>query len=191
MTNPLELKVEVIVNQSEDWVALSKLNEADIEVCKTICPRVQSVEDFTDPLPATVFKQLETVKKQFDAIQVWSAAKDPDPFLVGLNKSYYIFSSSLPNKFKHWGGKTVTTQQRSELIEQGLLEKHLGYATITGTYLLARWGKELLPFEQLRLRAKQIYTKSTRYDLLKEKAELESKLTLLELEADNKFGILI
>jgi hypothetical protein len=170
----------------EDWHAVSRLNDADVAVCKQICPKIYKLEDWKEPIPTDIQLAIQEAKKdvRINVIQIWASERDLDPFLIGKVCSWYV-PTYVKSEFRKYAGESISIKDKESL---GITE---GWMQDEAVYLLARWGKELLSFDQLREKAKIMFMKSTKYDLLKQKANIESRLSLLEFESDQKFGIVL
>jgi hypothetical protein len=61
------------------------LDEATIRAFKLLCPHVDKITDYRLEIPLEILRNVKlcNVEKYFDWIEVWSNAKDPDPFCIG------------------------------------------------------------------------------------------------------------
>ena len=61
------------------------LDTATIRAFKLICPKVDKIKEYRFEIPLEILRNVKLceVEHYFDAVEIWSNVKDPDPFAVG------------------------------------------------------------------------------------------------------------
>ncbi len=161
-------------------------------IAKELCPRRENYKNYrTNSIPVEVLDLVaETEKnKTFGRMEVWYDDKSPDPFLIGIKQ---VWGTHVKNKSFHEDNARF---DHKEDCERYIQEK--GYENCEAyelswenkKYLMAKWGDEIYSFVDMAVTAKRKFLARTKYELTKLLTETQGKLTLLDLEADNKFYI--
>lgn len=101
------------------------LDESTIRAFKLLCPKVDKIQSYRLEIPLEVLRhvKLSENEKYFDWIEVWSNAKDPDPFAIGR---VYKDSESRDKKYTwaaehyligRWGAESKSV---SELVQMAI-----------------------------------------------------------------------
>jgi hypothetical protein len=136
------------------------INESMERIFTTLCPRKVDVKDYNKTtIPLEVLKQLSFSVKEghFSKVEVWYDDKSPDPFLVGINCDYYAYDRQY-SRLKDDKGKDILCKTDKEIRDFCELLNFPMYNTgITNynKYLVARWGDEIKPLNELKQTAKE------------------------------------
>ena len=136
------------------------MEEREAQVYRALCDRTSPIESYSaDSIPLRVLQAAAFAKEcsMFTRLEVWypSEAKIDDPILVGVIKTL-------------------------------LYPDDERYRSLTRDtfYMIARWGKELLTFEQLEAIAMNMLRKKRVSDLKKALIEAQTALTIAQETED-------
>lgn len=148
----------------------------------TLCPREVALEDYSAaPIPLKALSLIKLAKDEghFDRIMIRYDDKSPEPVAIGQKGAYYGY----PAPEKTWSKLTP---------EQVAAEKEAGkdpYFSPGDEYLIARWGAEDKPLDQLAVMAKERHMRQEAATAKAEIKELEHKLNRLAEDATLMFGV--
>lgn len=159
------------------------INEVMERVYSTLCPQKTEYKSFKAvTIPLDVLRQISFSLKEshFQKIEVWADNKKPDPVVVGYHGYYYAYETKAYNKVKNDSGEVIKVYNKQEADD---IFKSLGYTDIRfeeeGKYLIARFGDELKPFDQLKKLATERFIEDIGGELKKEIALRTEKLKCL------------
>jgi len=161
-------------------------------VFKEICPVNQEYKKYrTNAIPTEVLNMicdLEKVK-MFGRIEVWYDDVTPDPICVGVNECYGVHVKG--KSFHDDNARFDSKESCEKYIEEKGYEncEAYGMSWEEKRYLVARWGDELRPLEELANIAKKRFVSRKKHEYTKQIVETQGRLTLLDLEADQSFLI--
>lgn len=157
-------------------------------VMETLCPEKVRVEKYNKtPIPLEVMRQLSFSIKEnhFQHIEIWYDDKTPDPLAVGYNYDWYASDKSY-NKLRDENKKDVlfkTEQEAKDYCEVVGFAWHYIHKTNENKYLIARWGDELKPFNELKSVAKERILEKYGAELKNEIEEKQQAIKKLENNA--------
>jgi len=128
------------------------MNETMVRVFNQLCPRsVEYTEYDKTPIPLEVMKQIAfTVKdKHFSKIEIWYDDKTPCPVVVGFNGDWYAYDRKY-NHIKDDKGEELhfSNEKKAAAFCKG--KELTSSFDELGKYLIARWGAEKKPFNDLK-----------------------------------------
>lgn len=162
------------------------INECMRRVYETLCPRHVDFKDYkVTPIPLEVLKQISfsVREKHFSKIEIWYDDKSPDPVVVGHCGYYYVYDKNY-NNAKDVDGKELRFSSDKEAKEYKELNSL--YSTSykeDGKYLVARWGDELRPFNELKALAVERFIDNEGGEMQREIKTLTEKLKLIRENA--------
>jgi len=85
LVEELGLKCHNVRDNTKSPIPFMQLDEATIRAFQILTPRVDKLKNYQFEVPIEALRQvkLSETEKYFDAFEVWSNQKDPDPFLIG------------------------------------------------------------------------------------------------------------
>lgn len=187
----VETKIYTI-NDTEFYQLLPQEALAIDTLVKTKTP----YSEYTGLVPNEVEKIAELAKPVMWELYIGEVEITPDPFLIGVIPTGGVYFSNVPTglKKKYSNYTSFPLSEANELIEDGKVEKkQLSMSSYDGAiryYLLAQWGRELKELSELVKVAKQKFLSSKRREYTEMKLEAEKNLAMLELEAEEKFGVI-
>lgn len=156
-------------------------------IFRTLCPeRAEMTKYNKTPIPLPVMKTLAFAirDKHFKEIEIWYDDKTPDPVAVGYTYDLYAYDKGY-NHLKDENGKKVyfdSPEQAKEYCAAIGFELYSTNRENENKYVIARWGDELRPLNELKElaheRLVEIYG-------AKIKKELEEKQQALKLLKEN------
>jgi hypothetical protein len=163
------------------------INESMERIFTTLCPRKVNFKDYDKTtIPLEVLKQISFSVKEnhFTLIEIWYDDKSPDPFVVGISYEYYAYDNKY-QRLKDEHGKDVNFKNEKEAKEYcdlvGFAMQNTGI-TNYNKYLVARWGDEIRPLNELKQLAKERLIETNGSEL---KKEIEIKTRALKLIQEN------
>lgn len=161
-------------------------------VMQEVCPvKIEYKKYRTNAIPTDVLNMicdLEKVK-MFGRIEIWYDDVTPDPICVGVVENYGVH---VKNKSFHEDNKRFDNKEDCEnyIKEKGYEDcEAYGMSWEEKRYLVARWGDEMKPLEDIAIIAKKRFIARKKHEYTKAVVEAQGKLTMLELEADQSFLI--
>ena len=123
LVEELGLKCNNHKDSTKSPIPYQWLDESTIRAFKLLCPKVDTIENYRFEIPLEILQnvKLSITEKYFDWIEVWSNAKDPDPFLVGRvykddesrNKNYTWSASNY--LIGRWGAENKSIDELIQL----------------------------------------------------------------------------
>lgn len=194
MTQELKQLVETkiyTINDTEFYELLPQ----EVLALETLSKTKSKADLYTGIMPIEVDTILKLAKPVMWSIGVWEVIATPDPFLVGIVPSKVYFSNvptKLKRKFRPYESFSLDIA-KGFMQEFGLKTEDFGISSVDGPiryYLLAQWGRELKNLPDLVKIAKEKYLNKYRHEYTKQKLEAEKNLAMLELDAEEKFGVI-
>lgn len=116
LVDELGLKCNNHINPEKSPIPFMWLDESTIRAFQLLCPKVDKVENYRFEIPLEIVRNIKLSKTEnyFDWIEIWSNAKDPDPFAIGRcykdndarNKNYTWSASTY--LIGRWGAENKT-----------------------------------------------------------------------------------
>jgi len=189
-----QVEVKIYTTNSTE---LYELLPQEYDALSLLSRTKQSYSDYKGIMPIEVEKIYKLAKPLMWDIQVWEVVVTPDPFLIGILPSK-VYLSSVPKGMKRIldDYENVSLERAKELTEEykdkvKITDWQASTAHgVTRYCLLAQWGRELKELSKLVKIAKEKYIVEKRRRLVEQKLEAEKNLRLLELEAEEKFGVI-
>lgn len=147
---------------------------------ETLCPREVELKDYSAgpiPLKALEHIKLAVQEKHFDRIMIRYDDKSPDPVAIGEKGYFYTWNPSYVK---------LTKNERDALVASGAKEQM--YFTATERFLIARWGAEAKPLEELAQDAKKRWLREKKAETNKQIKELQNQMSTAEEDATMRFG---
>lgn len=163
------------------------MNEHMLRVCETLCPTKTTLEEFSAiPLPLEALNDVALSIKEdyFDELEIWWDNESPDPFIIGIRgERYYAYEKGTYNHLKNAEGRDMTFKTKQMALDHleavGIDDKY----TVSrkdnrdlNRYMVARFGDELKPWNELVELAIERFTKNTTMDLRDKIDKLQHKL---------------
>lgn len=185
----LETKVYTLNKGTEFYELLPQEREALSYLSKT----KTEISEWHGLMPDEVNNVVTIATPLFWQIEVWEVHATPDPFLIGkLVQSVYFINEppkSLKKKYKRF--QDIAIEDAKKLVDDGLCtRKELSTVDNNHIYLLAQWGRELKKLSELINIAKNKFLTEEKRRWTEEKLEAEKRLSMLELDAEAKFGVI-
>ena len=171
-----------------------ELLPAELNTLEELSGTKQSWENYTGLLPVEVVTSYKLVEPIMWRLEVWEVQVTPDPFLVGTLPSKLYFSSvptGLKKRFKQYDSFSLDVA-RALMAEFDLKKSDFNMHSSDGLirhYLIAQWGRELKEMKELMGIAKNKFMSSRKRQYTEEKLQAEKNLAMLELDAEDKFGL--
>lgn len=194
------------LKQSEDRDAIAKnflgmegsvnpywlMTENLESIFKELCPVTVDFKEYsTNAVPSEILSLLHDAeeKKMFHKIQIWYDDVTPDPILVGIKNNFRIQTAagSFHKDSKDFWNKEECEAYISEKKYRGCIPYNLTWNV--KKWLIARWGDEIKPIQELAQKAKQRFLSKEKLRLTKEILKHQGELTLLDLTCDSKFAV--
>lgn len=179
------------INDSEFYELLPQEVRAIIELSNT----TTTLSEYRGIMPVEVEEVTKLAEPLMWSLKVFEVVATPDPFLIGVVPSKVYFRNvptGLRRKYKNYYSFDVADARK--LLDEGLCTKEdLAYSDSDGTvrhYLLAQWGRELKPLTEIVRIAREKFVHSRKREYTEQKLEAEKKLAMLDLEAEELFGII-
>lgn len=157
-----------------------KLNKSDIAVYSYLFSTKYSADNYTD-MPEEIQTLLLPLKPLFWELEVWTSDKIADPILVGI-KQLVTFHKDFPELNIKRGVTLMSASEKEKLesLKEGYDKDYTAYTSDRTPYLLAQWGAEIFPIEELTKKAIELFTREKRVSLIKEKNSIQTQLDLID-----------
>ena len=176
------MKIKIFVDTKKIKIADIeglKLNKGDIAVYSYLFSTKYNADNYTD-MPEDIQTLILPLKPLFWDLEVWTSDKIADPILVGI-KQLVTFHKD----FDEFGIKkgttlmTVTDKEKLKSLKEGYSADYTAYDSDRTPYLLAQWGAEIFPINELTEKAIELFTREKRVELIKKKNEIQTELDLI------------
>lgn len=162
-----------------------RMTPSMVATFETLCPREAEYQKYsagTIPIEALDLIALAVREKYYDRIMIRWDDKSPDPVAIGERISM-LHPHEAVGEMSAWSGVSNRAKQE-EIIASGV-----PYSTSIGDrYLIARWGAENKPLEELALLAKARYMRERGADLNKRIKKAQVELNTMEEDATQRYG---
>jgi hypothetical protein len=158
------------------------MNTTMQRVYSTLCPVSVELQEYNKtPIPLEILREISFTlrEKQFTRIEIWYDDKTTDPIVVGCIGKWGFLSD-----IRDSNNEKVIFPTKQEAVDFG--ERHGGlipYFYGTEKYLIAKWGEEDKPFEELRALAMERFVSDHKAKMQAEIKTLQSKYEMLEENA--------
>jgi hypothetical protein len=159
-------------------IAYPFMTPSMVATFETLCPREVELKDYSAgpiPLKALELIKLAVQEKHFDRIMIRYDDKSPDPVAIGEKGYHYSYDTS------------YTKHTPEEAAQRRAAGKSV-YFTPEQRYLIARWGAENKPLEELAMDAKKRWLREKKAEKTKQIKELQNELAVAEEDATIKFN---
>ncbi len=181
LVKELKLKGQQDVAQpNKSPIPFLRLNSQFVKVFETLCPAVETVENFSfSPIPLEILEliSLSTRENYFGQINIWYDDTNPDPVAIG--------------RTGQWAEMVIKTLKEKDFnTRQKVLDaggQHPHFYT-TGYYLIGRWGDVNRSFAELKEMAKARFIKSEQMKWESNLSKVYRQIFDVEVEAFNLFG---
>ncbi len=136
LVSELGLKCNNVKDSTKSPIPYMQLDQATIRAFQILTPKVDKLTDYLFEIPIEALRQvkLSENEKYFDAYEVWSNQKDPDPFLIGKvykneedrtkgytwNMTTYLMA--------RWGAENKTVEQLMQMAMKIATERIYSHA---------------------------------------------------------------
>jgi hypothetical protein len=174
-----------IVSKDKSPIPFMHLKESLLNVFRTLCPRIVSVEEYNiSPIPVEILDLIALSKneKYFKVIEIWYDDKNPDPVCIGVTGYYYE---------PYWCGganqelKNEKFETKEDAINAGA--KHTTFSS-GERYLLGKWADVKHSFEELKEMATKRFISEEGNQYRKQIKDAQRGLDDLEITAFEKFN---
>lgn len=148
------------IAKAESPIPYPFINTSMERIFSTLCPCSVDFKKYDKtPIPLEVLKQISySVKeKHFKSIYIWYDDKSPDPFVIGEDKKYYCYDRKY-NRLKDANKNDMVFDTDAEARDYANVIGFDVYGVnplFTNKYLIARWGDEVRPINELKELAKE------------------------------------
>lgn len=171
------------------------MNEVMNRVYSQLCPAKVEFKTYNkSTIPLEIMKQIaySVRERHFQKIEIWYDDKTPDPLVVGEHGIYYLYEKSKYSRLTDVDGKQIEFSDLDEavkyLADNGLSETHNYTFDKKGSYIIGRWGDELLDFPSLKKRAVESFIENEAGELKKDIATKTEKLKLINENTQSYFN---
>lgn len=170
------------------------MNEVMNRVYTQLCPAKVEFKTYNkSTIPLEIMKQIaySVREKHFQKIEIWYDDKTPDPLVVGEHGIYYIYTKSGYNRLVEDGKRVEFASEQAAkdyIIDNDLVDTHNYTFDKLGSYIIGRWGDELLDFPSLKKRAIEGFIENEAGELKKEIATKTERLKLINENTQSYFN---
>lgn len=161
---------------------------------ETLCPEQRTVKKYKlTPIPLEGLKLISLAQKEryFTDIYVWYDDKAPDPILVGERKTLYWMKENEYSRIEGCPDFVHQDEAEAWLSDQDLPRNDYKLPTWSDgeLYLMARWGDEKRPLEELHKMAVDRYRAEKSVQYIEQQKAAQRGLDDLEEDILKKFGV--